>query len=174
MNAQAFNICKQKVCNAERHTSIMYRVFFAIDISAEFDSRSTTCVVIMQYEPYVPLDNLLAFTFCCRLWTDSKNDNSPRSDNAQARIGRDARQRHQTARIKDIGSTIIVSITANCITCHRLTLPSKLFAYVKSQSLWCVHAYLSNVKHAPLGLGRSLTAIMLLVPTSGSPPIGRV
>ena len=28
----AFNICKQTVCNAERHTSIMYTVFFAIDI----------------------------------------------------------------------------------------------------------------------------------------------
>ena len=150
MNAQAFNICKQKVCNAERHTSIMYRVFFAIDISAEFDSRSTTCVVIMQYEPYVPLDNLLAFTFCCRLWTDSKNDNSPRSDNAQARIGRDARQRHQTARIKDISSTIIVSITANCITCHRLTLPSKLFASIYiyqsiKQGLWRQWARLCQV-----------------------------
>ena len=150
----AFNTCKQKVCNAERHTSIMYRVFFAIDISAEFDSRSTTCVVIMQYEPYVPLDNLLAFIFCRRLWTDSKNDNSPRSDNAQAPIGRDGRQRHQTSRIKEMGSTIIVSITsANCVTCHRSTLPSDLFTCVKSQSLRCVHAYLSNVKRAPLGLG---------------------
>ena len=57
----------------------------------------------MQYEPYVPLDNLLAFIFCRRLWTDSKNDNSPRSDNAQARIGQNGRQRHQTARIKEMG-----------------------------------------------------------------------
>ena len=56
-----------------------------------------------------------------------------------------------------MGSTIIVSITsANCVTCHRSTLPSDLFTCVKSQSLWCVHAYLSNVKRAPLGLGRSL------------------
>ena len=124
---------------------------------AEFDSKFSTCVVIMQYELYVPLDNLLAFIFCCWLWTYSKNNNSPCSDNAQARIGRDGRQWHQMARIKEMGSTIIVSITsANCVTCHSLMLPSNLFTCVKSQSLQCVHAYLSNVKHAPLGLGRSL------------------
>ena len=103
----------------------------------------------MQYEPYVSLDNLL-FIFCHRLWTDSKNDNSPRSDNAQVRIGRDGRQWHQTAQTKEMGSTIIVSITsANCVICHRSTLPSHL-------SLPSVHAYLSNVKRATLGLGRSL------------------
>ena len=124
----------------------------------EFDSKFSTRVVIMQYEPYVPLDNLLAFIFCHRLWTDSKNDNSPRSNNAQARIGWNGRQWHQTAWIKEMGSTIIVSITsANCVTCHRSTLPSDLFTCVKSQSLWCIHAYLSNIKCAPLGLGRSLT-----------------
>ena len=58
---QTPNICKQKVCNAKRYTSIMYKVLFAIDISAEFYSKFSTCVVIMQYEPYVPLDNLLTF-----------------------------------------------------------------------------------------------------------------
>ena len=37
-----------------------------------------------------------------------------------------------------------------------LGIADLLFTCVKSQSLWCVHAYLSNVKRAPLGLGRSL------------------
>ena len=56
-----------------------------------------------------------------------------------------------------MGTTIIVSITsAGCVTCHRSMLPSDLFTYVKSQSLRCIHTYLSNIKHAPLGLGRSL------------------
>ena len=61
-----------------------------------------------------------------------------------------------------MGTTIIVSITsASCITCHRLMLPSNLFTYVKSQSLQCVHTYLSNIKRTLLGLGRSLVRTLL-------------
>ena len=41
-----------------------------------------------------------------------------------------------------------------------LGIADLLFTCVKSQSLWCVHAYLSNVKRAPLGLGRSLRKSM--------------
>ena len=37
-----------------------------------------------------------------------------------------------------------------------LSIADLLFTFVKSQSLRCIHAYLRNIKHALLGLGRSL------------------
>ena len=44
---------------------IMYFLPYMINISAEFDSKFITCIVIMQYELYVPLDNLPAHLLSC-------------------------------------------------------------------------------------------------------------